>query len=471
MSSDGSVFLNSVHHMYDRAVALMDLPPGLVEYLRGCQSIYQVRFQVKLRGEYKVFQGWRATHSEHMLPAKGGIRFAAEVNQDEVEALATLMTWKCALVDVPFGGAKGGLCIDPRAYERDEMEQITRRFAIELEKKGYISPAINVPAPDMGTGPREMAWMADTYRTLHPEDIDALACITGKPPEMGGVQGRTEATGRGVQYGVHEFFRHPDDVRDAGLDGGLEGKRIVVQGLGNVGYHLAKFFEEEDGAKIVAIVERDGAIVNDAGLSVQSVSDYVRENGGVKGFPGAEFVPDGAKALEHDCDILVPAALEGQLTHENAARIKAKLIVEAANGPTTSDADDILRAAGKVIIPDAYINAGGVTVSYFEWTKNLAHMRFGRMGRRLMQMRSQTALDALETVLDQKVSESFAKSMQLEADEINLVRSGLDDTMRLAYQNIREVWRTKQGVEDLRTAAYIFAIGRVAHHYQEWALS
>jgi glutamate dehydrogenase (NAD(P)+) len=457
--------------MYDRAVALMDLPPGVVELLRGCHSIYQVRFPVKIRGRRRVFQGWRATHSEHMLPAKGGIRFAPEVNQDEVEALATLMTWKCALVDVPFGGAKGGLCIDPNAYDRDEMEAITRRFAIELEKKGLISPALNVPAPDMGTGPREMAWMADTYRTLNPDDIDALACITGKPPEMGGVRGRTEATGRGVQYGVREYFRHADDVKAAGLEGGLEGKTMIVQGLGNVGYHAAKFFEEEDGVKIVGIVERDGAIVDEAGLSVERVFEHVREHGGVKGFPGVEYVEDGAKVLEYDCDILLPAALEGQLTHKNAARIKAKLIVEAANGPTTADADDILRAAGKVIIPDMYINAGGVTVSYFEWTKNLAHMRFGRMGRRLLQMRSETALDALENVLDQKVSEEFARAMRVDADELNLVRSGLDDTMRVAYQNIREVWHSKDAVDDLRTAAYIFSIGRVAHHYEEWALS
>jgi len=471
MSQDGSIFLDSVHHMYDRAVALMDLPPGITELLRGCRSVYQVRFQVKLRGEYKVFQGWRATHSEHLLPSKGGIRFAPEVNQDEVEALATLMTWKCAVVDVPFGGAKGGLCVNPREWERDEMESITRGFALELEKKGYISPSLNVPAPDMGTGQREMAWMADTYRTLHPDDIDALACITGKPPELGGVRGRTEATGRGVQYGVHEFFRHEDDVRDAGLEGGIEGKRIVVQGLGNVGYHAAKFFEEEDGAKITAIIERDGAIVNDAGLPVERVFEYMREHGGVKGFPEGEYVEDGRKLLEHDCDILIPAALEGQISGENAARIRAKVIVEAANGPTTSDADDILRAAGKFVIPDMYINAGGVTVSYFEWTKNLAHMSFGRMGRRLLQMRSESAIDALKGVLQQDVTGDFAKAMRMDADELNLVRSGLDDTMREAYRNIRQVWRSRDAVPDLRTAAYIFAVGRVAHHYKEWALS
>ena len=470
MSHDGATFLDSVHHMYDQAVARMDLPPGLVQLLRGCRSIYQVRFQVRLRGEYHVFEGWRANHSEHLLPTKGGIRFAPEVNQAEVEALATLMTWKCAVVDVPFGGAKGGLCVDPRAYDRDEMESITRRFTIELEKKGYISPSLNVPAPDMGTGEREMAWMADTYRTLNAEDIDALACVTGKPPQMGGVRGRTEATGRGVQYGVREFFRHADDVKTAGLDGSLEGKRIVVQGLGNVGYHAAKFFEEEDGAKIVAIIERDGAIVDNSGLSVEGVHAHIREHGGVQGFPGAEFVADGAKVLEHDCDILVPAALESQITKENAPRIRAPLIVEAANGPVTSEADTILRAAGKILIPDLYINAGGVTVSYFEWTKNLSHMRFGRMGRRLLEMRSETAIDLIQSMMGKEVPESFASALRLGADELNMVRSGLDDTMREAYQSIRALWTSRDDVSDLRTAAYILAIDKVAHYYREYSL-
>ncbi|MHC4932208.1 MAG: Glu/Leu/Phe/Val family dehydrogenase [Planctomycetota bacterium] len=471
MSGSGdSTFLGSVYKMYDEAVARMDLAPGLADVMRGCQSVYQVRFPAKIKGKFQVFHGWRASHSEHKLPAKGGIRYAPNVAQNEVEALAALMTWKCAVVDVPFGGSKGGLRINPRDYDRDELERITRRFTIQLDNRGYVSPSVNVPAPDMGTGAREMAWIANTYRTLHPDDIDAEGCVTGKPPEMGGIRGRVEATGRGVQYSLQEFFRHPEDVRKAGLSGTLEGKRVIVQGLGNVGYHAAKFLEEEDGSRIVAILEWDGAIMNVSGLNVESVSAYIRENGGVKGYPDAEYVEDGKRLLEQDCDVLVPAALEAQITTENADRIKAPLIAEAANGPVTYEADEILRKRGAIIVPDLYCNAGGVTVSYFEWIKNLGHVRFGRLERRLHANRMQAAIETFEAVADAKVPPKLAGRLQQEVDELNLVRSGLDDTMREAYQDIAEIWRSRDDVPDLRTAAFIAAIEKVAHYYTEYAL-
>ncbi len=468
-SGEGS-FLQSVERMIDDAIGRMDLAPGLADQLRVCRSVYQVRFPVKLRGEFHVFEGWRATHSEHRLPAKGGIRFAPDVNQDEVEALATLMTFKCALVDVPFGGAKGGLRIDPRQYDRDELEKITRRFTIELDRGGCVSPSMNVPAPDMGTGEREMAWIANSYRTLHPEDINAEACVTGKPPQMGGIRGRVEATGRGVQNGLQEFFRHADDVKEAGLQGSLEGQRVVVQGLGNVGYHAARFLEEEDGAKIVGIIERDGALVNDAGLSVERVSEHLREHGGVKDFPDAEYVADGSAVLEADCDILIPAALESQIGEQNAGRIRARLIAEAANGPLTYEGHRILSEAGRVVLPDLYLNAGGVTVSYFEWVKNLSKIRFGRMERRMVETRAQSAVDIFESMLGRPVPEHLARGLRQEVDELRLVRSGLDDTMRNAYGEIREVWRSRDDVTDLRTAAYIVAIDKVAHYYVEYLL-
>lgn len=464
----GSGFLKSVERMIDDAIERMDLPPGLGAQLRVCRSVYKMRFPVKIRGEFRVFEGWRATHSEHRLPAKGGIRFAPNVDEAEVEALASLMTFKCAVVDVPFGGAKGGLKLDPTEFTRDELEDITRRFAIELEKKGYVSPSQNVPAPDMGTGEREMAWIATTYRTLHPEDIDAEACVTGKPPAMGGIRGRVEATGRGVQNGLQEFFRHADDVAQAGLEGSLEGKRIVVQGLGNVGYHAARFLSEEDGARIVGIIERDGALLDPGGLCVAAVSEYVREHGGVRGFPDAEFVEDGAAVLEHDCDILIPAALESQITTENAPRIRARVIAEAANGPVTYEADAILREAGKIVIPDLYLNAGGVTVSYFEWIKNLSKIRFGRMERRMVEIRAEAMLELFESMKDGPIPEHLAAGIRSEADELNLVRSGLDDTMRQAYQAIRTVWRSREDVPDLRTAAYMVALQKVALYYQEY---
>ena len=468
-------FRESVDIMFNRAVRLMDLSPGLEEKIRVCNSTYTVRFGVRLRGAIHTFTGYRAVHSEHMEPVKGGIRYALGVNQDEVEALAALMTYKCALVETPFGGSKGGLCIDPRAWSEHELEQITRRFTYELVKRDLINPAQNVPAPDMGTGEREMAWIADQYARMNTTDINAKACVTGKPPHAGGIQGRVEATGRGVQFALREFFRHAEDVALARLSGGLEGKRVVVQGLGNVGYHAAKFLSEEDGCKITAIIERDGAIHDERGLDVEAVKQWIARHGGLKGFPDAGFTEDGASLMELDCDILIPAAMEGVIHKGNAARIKAPLIIEAANGPVTFGADEILRQKGTVIIPDMYANAGGVTVSYFEWVKNLSHIRFGRMQRRAEEARSRLIVEELERLsgdqgLGWTLSPDFKEKFLTGSDELALVRSGLDDTMRTAYQSMRKIWHERQDVQDLRVAAYIVAISRVAATYQSKGL-
>ncbi|MBC7132499.1 MAG: Glu/Leu/Phe/Val dehydrogenase [Roseovarius sp.] len=468
-------FRESVDLMFNRAVALMDLSPGLEEKIRVCNATYTVRFGVRLRGQIQTFTGYRSVHSEHMEPVKGGIRYAMAVNQDEVEALAALMTYKCALVEVPFGGSKGGLRIDPREWEEHELEQITRRFAYELIKRDLIHPAQNVPAPDMGTGEREMAWIADQYKRMATTDINYRACVTGKPVNGGGIQGRTEATGRGVQYALQEFFRHPGDIAAAGLSGTLEGKRVVVQGLGNVGYHAAKFLSEEDGCKIIAIVERDGALISDEGLEVEAVRGWIARHGGVSGYPEGTYVSDGAKVLEADCDILIPAALEGVIHLGNAARIRAPLIIEAANGPVTAGADEILRQKGTVIIPDMYANAGGVTVSYFEWVKNLSHIRFGRIGRRQEEARHQLIVNELERLsadrgLGWTLSPGFKEKYLRGAGELELVRSGLDDTMRTAYQSMREIWHGREDVTDLRTAAYMVAISRVAASYRAMGL-
>ncbi|MDJ1007962.1 MAG: Glu/Leu/Phe/Val dehydrogenase [Paracoccaceae bacterium] len=464
-------FRESVDIMFNRAVALMDLSPGLEEKIRVCNATYTVRFGVRLRGAIHTFTGYRSVHSEHMEPVKGGIRYAMSVNQNEVEALAALMTYKCALVEAPFGGSKGGLCIDPREWEEHELEQITRRFAYELAKRDLIHPSQNVPAPDMGTGEREMAWIADQYHRMNTTDINANACVTGKPPHAGGIQGRVEATGRGVQYALQEFFRHPGDVAAAGLSGTLDGKRVVVQGLGNVGYHAAKFLAGEDGAKIVGVIERDGAIVDDGGLDVEAVRKWIAAHGGVADYPEATHVADGAKVLEHECDILIPAALEGVIHLGNADRVKAPLIIEAANGPVTAGADEVLRKKGTVIIPDMYANAGGVTVSYFEWVKNLSHIRFGRMGRRQEEARHLLIVMELERLSKDKelgwtLSPHFKEKYLKGAGELELVRSGLDDTMRIAYQAMAEVWRARDDVSDLRTAAYLVAIDRVAASYR-----
>ena len=468
-------FRESVDLMFNRAVKLMDLSPGLEEKIRVCNSTYTVRFGVRLRGQIQTFTGYRSVHSEHMEPVKGGIRYAMSVNQDEVEALAALMTYKCALVETPFGGSKGGLCIDPRQWDEHELEQITRRFAYELIKRDLIHPAQNVPAPDMGTGEREMAWIADQFARMNTTEINAKACVTGKPPHAGGIQGRVEATGRGVQYALREFFRHPEDKQKARLTGDIEGKRVIVQGLGNVGYHAAKFLSEEDGALIIAIIEHDGALVDDKGLNVEEVRRWINKHGSIKGFPGATFVADGATVLEAECDILIPAAMEGVIHKGNAANIKAPLIIEAANGPVTFGADEILRKKGTLIVPDMYANAGGVTVSYFEWVKNLSHIRFGRMQRRAEEARSRLLVEELERLsadqgLGWTLTPDFKRQFLEGSDELALVRSGLDDTMRTAYQAMREVWHGRNDVEDLRVAAYIVAIDRVAKTYRSKGL-
>lgn len=471
MANNRSTFSENVNRMVDRAFALLDIPQGLVEQIKACNSVLQVQFPVQMDdGTYQVFQGWRAVHSDHMLPVKGGIRYADAVNQDEVMALAALMSYKCAVVSVPFGGSKGGLRLNPRHHSESELERITRRFAHELIIKGYINPSTNVPAPDMGTGPREMAWIADTYRDMKPDELNAFACVTGKPVTNGGVEGRAEATGRGVQYALREFFRHPDDVKLARLTGSLDGKRIVVQGLGNVGYHATKFLSEEDGAKITCIIGRDGALVDENGLSVEAVKAYKDETGGFSGFPDTQFDPDGPRYLGLDCDILVPAALEGQITIHNVDDIQANLIAEAANGPVTFEADARLRERGIIILPDAYANAGGVTVSYFEWIRNLSHIRFGRLERRLDELRMNRIIEALETLTSRQVPDSLKRDLMLHTDELTLVRSGLDDTMRLAYQAMREEYDRNEKVTDFRTAAYLVAIRKIARTYDDLGL-
>ena len=464
-------FQQTVDLMFDKAAALMDLPAGLKEKIRVCNSVYTVRFGVRLRGGIETFTGYRAVHSEHMEPVKGGIRFDTAVCQDEVEALAALMSYKCAVVEAPYGGSKGGLVIDPREYDEVEMERITRRFAYELIKRDLINPSQNVPAPDMGTSEREMAWIADQYSRINTTDINARACVTGKPIHAGGINGRAEATGRGVVLALREFFRHPEDVAETGLKGSLAGKRIIIQGLGNVGYHAASLLAEEDGSIITTIIDRSGALHNPKGLPVEEVKAHKDEKDTLAGFPGAKFTKDGADMLETEADILIPAAMEGAIHLGNADRIKTPLIIEAANGPVTYSADEILNRKGVVIIPDLYANAGGVTVSYFEWVKNLSHIRFGRMERRREEHRHEMLVKELKRLsadksIGWKLSPDFTKAYLRGADELEMVRSGLDDTMRTAYQSIQEIWRSRNDVDNLRTAAFMLAIERIARNYK-----
>ena len=450
----------------DRALRHLDLPPGLAEQIKACDSVLQLHFPVRLDdGVYHIFRGWRATHSSHLLPAKGGIRYAVCVDQDEVEALAALMTYKCALVDVPFGGSKGGVRMEPSRHSERELEAITRRFARELVARGYLSPGGNVPAPDMGTGAREMGWIADVYRTLHPEEINALACVTGKPVTSGGVPGRVEATGRGAQFALRELFRRPEDMALAGLDGDLAGKRIVVQGLGNVGFHLAKYLAEEDGALIVGVMTREGVVLDDGGIAVAELRGHLDRHGGVDGFPGGRTGVTADAFLATPCDLLIPAAIEGQIHRGNAASIRAKLVVEAANGPVTFGGDEILRQRGIPVLPDLYVNAGGVTVSYFEWIKNLSHIRFGRLDRRLDEGRGARIVSALEQMTGRSADAALRAELSTGADELALVRSGLDDTMRQAYDEISETFHSNDRIDDYRTAAFVVALRKIANTY------
>ncbi len=465
-SVNGLSFRENVDHMVASAMHILGVSDTLGEAIKACRSVLQVKFPVKIKGQVKVFTGWRAIHSEHLLPTKGGIRFAPIVSQDEVEALAALMTYKCALVDVPFGGSKGGLLIDPREYDEEEIRTIVSRFTINLAKKGFLDPATSVPAPDMGTGEREMAWIAETYRQLYPQDINSNACVTGKPIDHGGIAGRTEATGRGIQYALQEFFRHPDDVKAAELADSLHDQRIVIQGLGNVGYHAAKFLSEIDRATIIGVIVSNGAVINPNGLNIEELHQYHRKHHGFQGFPGGTFIEDSSQVLEMECDILILAALEAQIHGGNADRIHAKLIVEGANGPVTYEGEKILTRRGAVVLPDIFVNSGGVVVSYFEWTKNLSHMRFGRLQRRYEETRAMHQLTALESLTGQQVPEWMREEIVQGASELDLVRSGLDDAMREAYRQIREVMAESDEIPDMRTAAYVIAVDKIARWYR-----
>ncbi|HLA13198.1 MAG TPA: Glu/Leu/Phe/Val dehydrogenase [Pyrinomonadaceae bacterium] len=461
-----SSFFDNVSVYFDEAASFTPHPKGLLEQIRICNSVYSFSFPVRTREGYEVISGWRAQHSHHKLPVKGGIRYSEDANEDEVKALAALMTYKCAVMDVPFGGAKGAVKINPKNYTVEELEQITRRYTSELIKKNFIGPGVDVPAPDYGTGQREMSWIVDTYAAFHPGHIDALACVTGKPVSQGGVRGRLEATGRGVFFGLREVCSQEDDMKQLGLEKGLEGKRIVVQGLGNVGYYAAQFCQQ-GGAVIIALAEYEGAIYNPKGLDLEAVMKHRKETRSILNFPGATNLGTREEALELDCDILIPAALENQITEKNAARIKAKIVGEAANGPTTAGAAEILLQKGALVIPDIYLNAGGVTASYFEWLKNLSHVRFGRMGKRFEQRSLENLLRVVEENTGRRLSDAERKSVARGADEIDLVNSGLEESMAVAYNQLREIWKSDPKIPGLRTAAFISAINKVATCYAE----
>jgi glutamate dehydrogenase (NAD(P)+) len=450
-------FFSNVLALFDRAAAYTKHDVGLLQQIKFCNAVYRMHFPIEIDGHVEVIEAYRAEHSHHRLPTKGGIRYSANVSQDDVMALAALMTYKCAIVKVPFSGAKGAVCIDPARYTPRQLERITRRYTVELLRKDFIGPAVDVPAPDYGTGEREMAWIADTYKTLRPHEINALACVTGKPIAAHGIPGRVEATGRGVCHAIQECLGNAEDMKPLGLTAGLSGKRVVVQGLGKVGSHAARALQDS-GAVVVGVSEIEGAIQARDGLDIDEVMRFRRERGSLIDYPGAESHADPAAVLGFDCDVLVLAALENQIDARNAGVVAAKIVAEGANGPIVSAAEPILRDRGVLVIPDIYANAGGVTVSYLEWLKNLHHVSFGRISSAPTAMPGAPGANPGLLPLDPTRSR--------EGTELEYVRHTLANTMAIAYQEVRELWRSRE-LPDLRTAAFVLAIDMVAQSYEQ----
>ena len=460
-------FFQKVNQHFDSAARFTTHPRGMLEQIKICNSICHVTFPIKRDdGTIETLHGWRAEHSHHKLPTKGGIRYSTLVNEDEIMALAALMTYKCAIVDVPFGGAKGGVQLDRADYSASELERITRRYTYELIQKNYIGPGVDVPAPDFGTGETEMAWILDTYLRMAPDKLDAIACVTGKPIELNGIRGRREATGRGVFFGIREACTVVEDMKSLGLPPGLPGKTVVIQGFGNVGYHAAKFLIEGE-AVVTGVIEIDGALYNPKGLDIEKLFACREESGSIRNYADATLIDNPRDGLELECDILVPAAVENQITRENAPRLKARILAEAANGPTTAAADELLKQRNVLILPDTYLNAGGVTVSYFEWLRNLSHVRFGRLGRRFEENQHKSMLQAVEKATGYQFTSAEIELIGHGPDENDLVNSGLEDTMINAYHEIRETHRQRCPTEDLRTASFITAIDKIAASYRQ----
>jgi len=456
-------FKDNVNLHVDKSAKLLNFSDDLLEHLKSTHSLIKVNVGVVLDGKINNFTGWRAVHSEHILPTKGGLRYSETVDQDDTEALASLMTYKCAIVNIPFGGAKGGLKINPKNYTMPQLREITKAFASKLINKGFISPALNVPAPDVGTSEREMEWILETYKTLKPDDINYRGCVTGKPLHRGGIAGRTEATGRGIEEVVREIFRHEDVVKEAGLKNELKDNEIIVQGFGNVGSNLAKHLYNRDNAKIIAIGEFDGYLYNKKGVDINALIEFFQKNKSINNPKLGEFKNNPSELLELDCDILIPAALESAITIDNVDRIKTKLIVEAANGPISFEADQKLFEKGVMIIPDIYVNAGGVVVSYFEWVKDISHIRFGRVEKRFQEQKILDIIDLIDKKTNTKTDFDTIKKIIHGANEEDLAFSGLEDSMRNAFI---EIYNAKKQIKrSFRESAYYVSLKKIRNFY------
>ena len=456
-------FKKNVNLHVDRSAKLLNFSNDVLEHIKSVHSLIKVNVGVVIDEKIHNFTGWRAVHSEHILPSKGGMRYSESVDQDDTEALASLMTYKCAIVNIPFGGSKGGLKINPKNYTIPQLRKITKAFATKLINKGFISPALNVPAPDVGTSEREMEWIMETYKSLRPDDINYRGCVTGKPLHRGGIDGRTEATGRGIEEVIREIFRHADIIKESGLKNELKDNNIIIQGFGNVGSNLAKHLYNRDKAKISAIGERDGYLFNKNGIDINALNEFYKNNQNINNPKLGEFKNKPNELLELNCDILIPAALENVITIKNVYKIKCKLIIEAANGPISFDADKKLYEKGIIIIPDIYVNAGGVVVSYFEWVKNISHIRFGRVEKRFQEQKILEIIDLIDKKTKTKTNFDTIKSIIHGADEEDLAFSGLEDSMRNAFIEIYNI--KKQIKKSFRESAYYVSLKKLSNFY------
>ena len=455
-------FTENVNLMVARAVGKSKFSKDFISLLSKNHSTIKINFPVMIKNKTEMFTGYRSVHTLHKLPSKGGIRYASSVNPSTIEALAALMTYKCAVVEVPFGGSKGGLVIDKTKFNYNDIQRISKKFSIELTKSGFLSPAENVPAPDIGTGAQEMAWFVEGYKSLHPHDINHQACVTGKPVEIGGIVGRDEATGRGVTESLLEFFRHKKEIINSKLNGNLSDNSIVIQGLGKVGFHfLNSLYELYPSAKVTSIIEHNGSVTDNNGIDLANFIKQFKKTKDIKKIKikGCKFNSNN-NLLDFPCDIFVPCAKENVVDRIIAKKIQTKLIIEAANGPVTFNADQILTQRGIMVLPDIYVNAGGVVVSYFEWVKNISQIRFGRLRKRFEEDRERHIVEAIERSSEAKLPSYLRQKIVHGASELDYVRSGLEDAMRNAFIDICTI-KNKLKLKSYRDATYILALTRL----------
>lgn len=467
-SNDGS-FLDNTQKYYDQAAASFK-DKKYLDIIKEPRVSIEFTFPVERdNGTIELIRAYRVQHSHHVLPTKGGTRYADNIDLEECQALATLMTFKLSVHKVPFGGAKGGIKINPKNYSSGELLRITRRYTIEMVKRNTIGAGLDVPGPDLGTDSRIMNIMKDTVQTFYGKgDLFTSACCTGKTLSQGGIDGRVESTGLGVFYGIRECLNHAAFCKKIGIERGIKGKKFIVQGFGNVGYYSSKFLSES-GAILTGVSEYNSSCYNENGINTEDLFEYKKKHGTVKGFPGATSWSNDEKnpfeVMFNKCDILIPAATENSINVDNMKKINAKIVAEAANGPTSVAADTYLTKQGVAILPDLVLNAGGVTVSYFEWLKNIEHRELGLIEKK---WDTNMQLHLYKISAGDKFDPNVAKLLA-GASEKNLVYSGLEQIMSHTLKSV--INESIESDISLRLAAYRRAISKIQQVYYEVGVS